>query len=261
MKRSVKTLIGGACVGVVLLAAPLIGWAQFGRGGRGPVTYEANVPYDGRYTYARIRYAPPDFGSGFGGFRQDVKWDHDYPRSDRHFPKIIEEITTVHTRTGASEIFTLDDPELMKFPVAYLCEAGFWHPTEAEVKGLRNYLLKGGFLIFDDFARSDWVNFNEQIKRAFPELHPMRLTTDDKVFDSFYRIPNLNFTHPYYGLPSEFWGLYENNDRNGRLMAIINYNNDVSEYWEWSDEGFYPVDATNEAYKLGVNYLVYALTR
>ena len=62
-------------------------------------------------------------------------------------------------------------------------------------------------------------------------------------------------------LLGEFWGLYENNDRNQRLMAIINYNNDVSEYWEWSDEGFYPVDATNEAYKLGVNYLVYALTR
>ena len=99
------------------------------------------------------------------------------------------------------------------------------------------------------------------MKRVFPELHPMRLTPEDKVFDSFYRITSLNYNHPYYGLPSEFWGLYENNDRTQRLMAIINYNNDVSEYWEWSDEGFYPVDATNEAYKLGVNYLVYALTR
>jgi hypothetical protein len=259
MNRRVKALIGGAGTAVVLLAAPLIGFAQFGRGG-GPVTYEANVPYDGRYTYARIRYTPPSFG-GYAGFRQDVKWDHDYPRSDRHFPKIIEEITTIHTRSGASEIFTLDDPELMKFPVAYLCEPGFWRPTDAEVKGLRNYLLKGGFIIFDDFTRNDWVNFTQQLTRAFPELHPMRLTVDDKVFDSFYRIPNLNFTHPYWGMPAEFWGLYENNDRNGRLMAIINYNNDVSEYWEWSDEGFYPVDATNEAYKLGVNYLVYALTR
>jgi hypothetical protein len=131
MKRRVKALIGGACAGIVLLAVPIIGFAQFGRGGGGPATYEANVPYDGRYTYARIRYTPPDFGGGFGGFRRDVKWDHDYPRSDRHFPKIIEEITSIKTRTGASEIFTLDDPELMKFPVAYLCEAGFWRPTDA----------------------------------------------------------------------------------------------------------------------------------
>jgi hypothetical protein len=258
VNRRVAALVGGACASIVLLAAPLIGFAQFGRG---PTTYEANVPYDGRYTYARIRYSPPDFGGGFGGFRRDVKWDHDYPRSDRHFPKIIEEITTIKTRSGASEIFTLDDPELMKFPVAYLCEAGYWRPTDAEVKGLRNYLLKGGFIIFDDFARNDWENFAQQMKRAFPDLHPMRLTPEDRVFDSFYHVTSLEYTHPYYGLPSEFWGLYENNDRNQRLMAIINYNNDVSEYWEWSDEGFYPVAATNEAYKLGVNYLVYALTR
>jgi uncharacterized protein DUF4159 len=258
VRRRVAALVGAASIGVLMLAAPLIGFAQFGRQA---VTYEANVPYDGRYTYARIRFAPPEFGAGFGGYRRDVKWDHDYPRSDRHFPKIIEEITTVRTRIGASNIFTLDDPELMKFPVAYLCEPGFWRPTDAEVKGLRNYLLKGGFIIFDDFARNDWDNFTQQIKRAFPDLHPMRLTPQDRVFDSFFHVTSLEYTHPYYGLPSEFWGLYENNDRSQRLLAVINYNNDVSEYWEWSDEGFYPVAATNEAYKLGVNYLVYALTR
>jgi hypothetical protein len=258
VNRRVATLVAGACTGAVLLAAPLIGFAQFGGG---PATYQANVPYDGRYTYARIRYAPPEFGGGFGGFRRDVKWDHDYPRSDRHFPKIIEEITTIKTRTAASDIFTLDDPELMKFPVAYLCEAGYWRPTDAEVKGLRNYLLKGGFIIFDDFARNDWENFTQQLKRAFPDLHPMRLTPDDRVFDSFYHVTALEYIHPVYGLPSEFWGLYENNDRSQRLLAVINYNNDISEYWEWSDEGFFPVAATNEAYKLGVNYLVYALTR
>jgi len=149
----------------------------------------------------------------------------------------------------------------MRFPFAYLCEAGYWQPTDAEVVGLRNYLLKGGFVIFDDFARNDWVNFEQQMKRVFPELHPMKLTADDKVFDSFYHIASLDFTHPYYGLPSEFYGIYENNDRSQRLMAVINYNNDISEYWEWSDEGMFPVAASNEAYKLGINYLVYALTR
>jgi hypothetical protein len=99
------------------------------------------------------------------------------------------------------------------------------------------------------------------MRRALPELHPMRLTTDDKVFDSFYRITSLAYNHPYYGMPSEFWGIYENNDRSQRLLAVINYNNDISEYWEWSDESLFPLDAQNEAYKLGVNYLIYALTR
>ncbi|HTK47597.1 MAG TPA: DUF4159 domain-containing protein [Gemmatimonadaceae bacterium] len=253
MKRAVLAATTIVVLGV--LAAPLLGWAQ---GRFGPVSYEPNVPYDGRYTYARIRYTPPE---GFGGFRRDVKWDHDYPRSDRHFPKIIEAVTTMHVRTGASNIFTLDDPELMKFPVAYLCEAGYWQPTDAEVKGLRNYLLKGGFIMFDDFASGDWVNFTQQMRRVFPELHPVRLTPNDRVFDSFYHVTSLDYTHPYYGMPSEFWGFYENNDRNARLLAVVNYDNDVSEYWEWSDESIFPVAASNEAYKLGVNYLVYALTR
>ena len=256
-RRAVTVVV--AAMGLASLGAPLLGWAQ----GRfiEPDSYTQNAPYDGRYTYARIRYAPPELGGFGGGYRRDVKWDHDYPRSDHHFPKIIEEITTIKTRTAASDIFTLDDPELMKFPVAYLCEAGYWRPTDAEVTGLRNYLLKGGFIIFDDFARSDWENFTQQLKRAFPDLHPMRLTPDDRVFDAFYHVTSLEYTHPIYGLPSEFWGLYENNDRSQRLLAVINYNNDISEYWEWSDEGFFPVAATNEAYKLGVNYLVYALTR
>jgi hypothetical protein len=240
---------------LVSLGVPLLGWAQ---GRRMRVTsYEANVPYDGRFTYARIRYSPPEFG----GFRQDVKWDHDYPRSDRHFPKIVSEITAIQTRTEVSNILSLDDPELMKFPYAYLCEAGYWHPSDAEVAGMRSYLLKGGFIVFDDFAASDWENFIVQMKKVFPELHPMKLTPEDRVYDSFFHITSLDYHHPYYGMPSEFWGFYENNDRNGRLMAAINYNNDISEYWEFSDEGFYPVAASNEAYKLGVNYLVYALTR
>ena len=256
-RRTVAAVVGA--LGLASLGAPLLGWAQ-GRFGD-QVSYESNVPYDGRYTYARIRYAPPEFGGYGGGYRRDVKWDHDYPRSDRHFPKIIQEITTVNTRTEVSNIFTLDDPELMKFPVAYLCEAGFWRPSDAEVAGMRNYLLKGGFIIFDDFARNDWENFVQQMHRVLPELHPMRLTPNDRVFDAFYHVTSLEYTHPYYGLPSEFWGIFENDDRNGRLLAVINYNNDISEYWEFSDEGFYPIKETNEAYKLGVNYLVYALTR
>jgi hypothetical protein len=250
-------LAATAIVVLGVLTAPLLGWAQ-GRFGRGPVTYEQNLPYDGRWTFARIRYTPPE---GFGGFRRDVKWDHDYPRGERHFTKIIGEITSVRARTDGSEILTLDDPELMKFPVAYLCEAGYWQPNEAEVKGLRNYLLKGGFIMFDDFASGDWENFTQQMRRVFPELHPVRLTPGDRVFDSFYHVTSLDYRHPYYGLPSEFWGFYENDDRSARLLAVVNYNNDVSEYWEWSDESIFPVAASNEAYKLGVNYLVYALTR
>jgi hypothetical protein len=219
--------------------------------------YPPNAPYDGRFTFARIRYSQGDDG----GFRRDIKWAHDYPRGERHFTKILSELSTLRVHTQDSNILALDDPELFKYPVAYLCEAGFWRPSDAEALGLRNYLLKGGFIIFDDFARNDWFNFDAQMRRVLPELRAMRLTPQDKVFDSFYHITDLTYFHPYYGMPSEFWGYYEHNDRSQRLLALVNYNNDLSEHWEFSDEGFFPLEASNEAYKLGVNYLIHALTR
>jgi hypothetical protein len=250
-------------IGVVLLAlggllmfgGPPLGWAQ-GRN-RQAQSYAPNVPYDGRFTFARIRFSL----AGDGGFRQDIKWAHDYPRGERHFTKIVSELSTMRVRTQESNILALDDPELFKYPVVYLCEAGYWRPSDAEALGLRNYLLKGGFIIFDDFAHNDWFNFETQMRRVLPNLRPMRLTIEDRVFDAFYRIKDLNYNHPYYGLPSEFWGIYENNDRSQRLLAVINFNNDISEYWEFSDEGLLPLEASNEAYKLGVNYLIHALTR
>ena len=248
-----------ATMAIASLSAPLIGWAQ-DRFGDPSDAIPPNPPYDGRYTFARIRYDQSNDG-GFGGFRRDVKWAHDYPRGERHFTKILGEISTIRSRTAESVIVTLDDPELTKYPVAYMCEAGFWRPSDAEVAGLRNYLLKGGFIIFDDFAGSQWENFLTQMRRVFPELQPMRMTPEDGVFDAFYHITTLNYNHPYFGMPSEFWGIYENNDRHGRLLAMINYNNDLSEYWEFSDEQFFPVNMSNDAYKLGINYLVYALTR
>ena len=239
----------------MLLSGPLPGWAQ-GRN-RQVQGYAENVAYDGRFTFARIRYSEGDDG----GFRRDIKWAHDYPRGERHFTKILSELSTLRVRTQDSNILALDDPELFKYPVAYLCEAGFWRPSDAEALGLRNYLLKGGFIIFDDFARNDWFNFESQMRRVLPELRAIRLTPQDKVFDSFYHITDLAYVHPYYGLPSEFWGYFENNDRSQRLLAIVNFNNDLSEHWEFSDEGFFPLQASNEAYKLGVNYLIHALTR
>ncbi len=249
-----------ALVSVAVLALPQRSLGQqqgFGGGGRSrqPTEFAANVPYDGRFTFARIKYSMPM--EGFG----DIKWSHDYPRGERHFTKIVGELSTIRARTQHSNILTLDDPELFKFPVAYLCEAGFWRPSDAEVLGLRNYLTKGGFIIFDDFAGSAWMNFALQMQRVLPKAKLVKLTVDHPIFDSFYKIKNLDYRHPYFGMPSEFYGIFENNDPSRRLLAIVNYNNDISEYWEFSDEGFFPIDMSNEAYKLGVNYLVYALTR
>lgn len=237
--------------------------AQGRRGERGGGIGELppNPPYDGRYTFARIRYELSLDGFGGGRFGRDLPWLHDYPRADRNFPQILGEISSIRTRPAQHVILTLTDPELFKYPVAYMVEPGFWRPSAAEIAGLRAYLLKGGFLIFDDFAGRDWVNFENQMRRVLPEHRLVRLTAAHPIFDSFYKIPSLDYVHPIQGLRSEFWGIFEDNDPSKRLIAIANYNNDISEYWEYSGSGFFPIDLSNEAYKIGINYITYALTR
>jgi hypothetical protein len=215
-----------------------------------------NARYDGRFTFVRIRYQ--NAGRGFG--RGGPSWSHDYNRAELHFGRILSEVSLVPTYLGGGNVLTLDDPELFKYPVAYIVEPGFWTPTDTEAAALRAWFTKGGFLFVDDFAGNQWPNLVAQFERVMPGLHLIQLDVTHPIFDSFFRIESLDFSHPYYGLKSEFWGLFEDNDPTKRLMAIVNYNSDIAEYWEWSDEDFAPIELTNEAYKLGVNYIVYALT-
>ena len=131
----------------------------------------------------------------------------------------------------------------------------------AEVEGLRNYLLKGGFLIVDDF-RSDWelYNFQEHMRRVRPGHSIHQLDVSHEIFNSFFEIADLNLAPPTFRYPPAYLAMFEDDDPEKRLMVMINYNNDLGEYWEFSDVGYYPIDLSNEAYKLSVNYIVYALT-
>jgi len=103
------------------------------------------------------------------------------------------------------------------------------------------------------------LNTVTQMQRVLPGYQLIRLDATHPIFHSFYDIGLDVIGHTYRGIPA-YYGIYENNDPKRRLLAILNYNNDIGEYWEFSDEGFDPVALTNEAYKLGVNYLIYALT-
>jgi hypothetical protein len=96
---------------------------------------------------------------------------------------------------------------------------------------------------------------------VLPGVRLVPMTPDHPVFDAFYRIWSLEYNHPYFNVPAQFLGLCEDNDPSKRLLGIVNYNNDVGEYWEFSDTDLFPIDLSNDAYQLGVNYVVYALTR
>ena len=261
----------GVCCGLILGAAlvalaPMPIEAQRGNGRGERFTEPGENPrYDGRYTFVRIRYEMGiDANMGFrgrgGGGGGLPPWAHDFPRGERNFTKILAELTTLRTRTQESVVLSLEDPELAKYPVAYMSEPGFWQPNAAQAAGLHAYLTKGGFIIFDDFRGNDWNNLDLQMKRVMPELRFQLIDATHPIFDSFYRIPHPEVMNAYETTPT-FWAIFEDNDPKKRMLAIANRDNDMSEYWEWSGTGFYAVDLTNEAYKIGINYLVYALTR
>ena len=212
-----------------------------------------NVKYDGRFTFARIRYA--DYRG----------WRADYPTMEQNLTTMLRELTSVQTDSSRTNVYAFDDPELNQFPIAYLSEPGYWFPSESEVIGLRQYLARGAFLIVDDFhfAR-EWAVFETAMRRVLPDARIDRLDISHPVFDSFFQIKTLEVPYPgrlgEQGLMGEFYGIHEDNDPTKRLMVVINYNMDIGDYMEWSATGMYEMLATSEAYKFGINYIIYGLT-
>jgi hypothetical protein len=241
--------------GVVLIASTTVA-AQYDRPSARP--YSADVEYDGRVTFARIAWQT---GSRYGGGWNSA-WNHDYPRAEQHLSQILREITLLDIRMDGSKVITLDDPELFRHPIAFMWEPGYWTMSDAEAQAFRAYLRKGGFAVFEDFdGPSQWANFEDQMRRVLPEGRWQELGQETRIFDSFFAIKDIDaIVHPMGGLRPRYLGLYEDNDPAKRLIAVANFDNDIPEYWEWSGEGLFPFDSSNEAYKLGVNYFIYGMT-
>ena len=236
------TLVVAALIGV-LQARPL--------GAQRYMRFDPNVPYDGRFTFVRAKYIP----------RWRSGWEYDYPAMERNFMKLTDELTTLRPHTAESNIHTFDDPELLKFPIAYLSEPGGWYLSPKEAAGLRDYLAKGGFLWVDDFMRDEWVQFERQIRLVLPDARFVRLDASHPVYNTFFHIDSLTLRHPQATeLRGEFYGIYEDNDPTKRLMVVIDYNTDVGDFMEWSGQGWFPVNVTNDAYKIAIDYIIYGMT-
>ena len=212
--------------------------------------------YDGQFTFVRLRW-----DSGFGGGRRGMSsaWNHDFPRAEQNLMNLLKELTLLDANTKGSLILTLDDPELFRYPIAMMWEPGYWELTDTEAAAFRAYLLKGGFAIFDDFEQEQWNNFEYQMRRVLPEARFVKLDQSHQIFDSFFRMKTIEFPHPMFGYRPNYYGVFEDNDPSKRLLLIANHDNDVAEYWEFLGQGLFPVDPSNEAYKLGVNYYIYAM--
>jgi hypothetical protein len=240
----------------VVLVSAAAASAQFDAPAGRP--HRIDVEYDGRYTFVRLRWG----GASSSSRAWNAAWNHDFPRAEQNLLEILRELTNLDLRTDGSRILSLDDPDLFKYQVAFMWEPGFWTLTDVEAAAFRAYLQKGGFAVFEDFdGPRQWANFEAQMRRVLPDGRFVRLDNTHRIFDSFFTVRDIDaIVHPMSRLRPSYYALFENNDPSKRLMVVANFDNDVPEYWEWSGQGLFPFDASNEAYKLGVNYTIYGLT-
>lgn len=212
----------------------------------------------------------PEFGGGNFFPPQGVGWSMDSPGVDCKYMGGIQRLTNLSVYPNPNMI-RITDPELFHYPYAYVVEPGGMDLTEQEVRTLREYLLRGGFLHADDFWGPDErSNFEYEMRRVFPEYAMEVLPLSHEVFHTFFDIDEI------IQIPGEEAGcfglrtyedprdrqarVYGLSNDEGRLMAVVTYNSDLGDAWEYMDEKCYPEMYSGQAYRLGMNFIVYAMT-
>ncbi len=235
------------------------------------------------WVFARLMYPtmPGVHGRGrFGGFgrfgmnsdwRQGGRgayWTMDYPRSDRHFSVALRRLTRIHTRS-VEEPINLDDSDQYDWPWLYGVEVGHWNLSDAQAKSLREFLLRGGFFMCDDFhGTEEWAVFLAGMKRVFPDREIVDLDNNDPIFhivydlSDRYQVPGEQYvrsgnTYEYDGYKPYWRGIY---DDHGRVMVAICHDMDLGDSWEHADNPEYPQQFSALGIRIGVNYVTYAMS-
>ncbi|MEQ1885718.1 MAG: DUF4159 domain-containing protein [Bryobacteraceae bacterium] len=237
--------------------------------GNFPLPSDYKAPHD--WIRARLRY--PDNVGYLRGMGMELRfpgyWTMDYPRSDRHVLTGVRRLTRIDARS-AEQVVTLDGTDdIYNFPVAYGVEVGHWILNEEQAKQLREYLLRGGFLMVDDFHGSqEWDAFEASLKRVFPDRPWEDIPAGHPIFHTLYdvndrmQVPGAQFletgrTFERDGVEPHWRGV---SDDKGRIVFAICHNMDLGDAWEHSDDPDYPEKYASLAYRVGMNYFVYDLT-
>ncbi len=208
------------------------------------------------------------YGSRFDN-RRYGSWMTDYPKADRQFLVGLRRLTNIDAYHAEHPI-RLNDPDIRRYPFLYAVEVGHMAMSDAEVAGLRDYLLAGGFLFVDDFWGTwEWSNFEHQIRRVLPEYEIVELSVEHPLFRAFYaidellQVPNVQLgalggrTWEKDGYVPHYRGIF---DEQGRLMVLISWNTDLGDAWEWAEQPQYPLRFSTFAYELGVNAIIYGMS-
>ena len=227
--------------------------------GMDDLTTPRNIDRSG-FVYARIRYHMQPF------FRMyEVPWHHDYPDGDTMFPTALMRLTTVHTTEESFQIVDIDSKDLFQYPFTYMSEPGYLNLLPGDVKNLREYLDRGGFLLLDDFRgnqfdNSQWDNMKEQMRKLFPDREIKPVPPTHPIFHSFYDLNPYEMLPPYLMPNSGELQYLAIMDAKNNIQVMIDFNNDISEYWQALDVGTCSLHESGRAVELGVNYAIYAMT-
>jgi hypothetical protein len=219
------------------------------------------------FSWSRLAYKSSYGGGGYGrGWGQP--WTRDYPKADRQFLIALKRLTRVQGRM-TEQVVNLDSDEIYNFPWVYAVQAQAWTFTPEQAKRLREYLLKGGFLMVDDFHGSeDWEAFMTGMRMVFPDKPVEDLTNKDEIFhvlydlDDRFQVPGEQYirsgrTYEKDGFVPKWRAI---RDDKGRIMVAICFNMHLGDAWEWADDPEYPETFASMAFREGLNYVVYGMT-
>jgi hypothetical protein len=231
------------------------------------------------WVFARLMYPSGGYGRGFrrfgggggyGDWRQGYSsWTTDYPRSERHLVMAMRRLTRIHTRS-VEQAVNVEDGDHFDWPWLYAVEVGNWQWNETQAKALREHLLRGGFLMVDDFHGSnEWAAFEAGMRRIFPDRPIVDIDDKDAIFhviydlDDRYQVPGAQYLRSgrtyegYDGAPARWRGIY---DEKNRLMVAIVFNSDLGDSWEWADVPQYDEKFSALGIRIAVNYVAYSMT-
>jgi len=252
-----------AVIVTLFMWSALFAFQRGRRGGFREYEEELVTPADAgektEWAFARLKYPSPRYWN----------WTTDYPKADRQFVQGVRRLTRLHTRS-VEQVVDVDSDEIYNWPWIYAVEVGRWDLTDPQCERVRDYLLRGGFLMVDDFhGTQEWAGFMASMSRIFPNRAIVEIENKDPIFHVLYdldeRVQVGGLAAVRRGLSYEridgqapHWrGIY---DDNNRLMVAICFNQDYGDAWEWADDPGYPEKMTGQAYRLGINYIIYAMT-
>ena len=228
------------------------------------VATTANAQWDRRY---RIEQNNPPatelivarWHFGTNGNIGHMGWSHNYPSSDENFNGFIDQSTRIDVEVPSYKIVELGSEEVFDYPFAYVSEPGEMELTAQEVENLREFINRGGFVLMDDFDGS-WQleTMRAQVQRAFPDRPLIRLESGHRLFQIVFPLEDLNgMSHYVPGGNITYFGML-NDD--GEVAIAAGHNNDLANFWDWYDQSYSPLEPAADAFRLGINFVIWSMT-